>query len=151
MYTITMPAAARAIIIKDDKLLLMHRNKYGNQYYTLVGGRLNEGESPEQGLVREVKEETGLDITVARLAFIENHPEPYNQQYIFLCAVAPHQDVALQDTSEEAFMNRFEANIHKPTWVSKKAFEHIEFRTPQLHAAIVQGVKKGFPQQPVQL
>src|SRR5262249_55189295 len=110
----TMAQAARAIIIEGDKTLVMHRNKYGSEYFTLVGGRVADGETTEQALMRELKEETGLDVTAARLVFIEEHPEPYNQQYIYLCEVAPHADVAVQETSEEGFMNRLDSNVHKP-------------------------------------
>jgi ADP-ribose pyrophosphatase YjhB (NUDIX family) len=96
-----MSKAARAIIIEDNKILVMHRNKYGSEYYTLVGGRLEDGETLEQGLQREVKEETGLDVTSARLVYFEEHAAPYNEQYIYLCQVGPHEPVAVQESSEE--------------------------------------------------
>lgn len=146
-----MRKAARAIIIKDDKILVMQRNKHGAEYFTLVGGRLNDGEAVEQALVREVKEETGLDIIKYRLVFFEEHPAPYNQQYIFLCEVAPHADIALQDYSEERFMNKLGANMHQPLWASVNSFHALPFRTPQLHAAIVQALKKGFPAEAIKL
>ena len=146
-----MSNAARAIIIEDDKILVMHRNKHGSQYFTLVGGRTNPGETIEQTLAREVHEETGLIITGARLVFVEEHPEPYNQQYIFLCQVAPHQTVAIQDSSEEGAMNKLEANVHTPLWAETKAFATLEFRTPQLQQAILDGLKNGFPNEPVKL
>lgn len=142
-----MGKAARAIIIEDDKVLVMYRNKQGSQYYTLVGGRASENETLEQALVREVKEETGFDVTEARLVFVEYHPEPYNEQYIYLCVVAPHTEVAIQDTSEEAQLNRMSVNVHEPRWANKKAFEKLAFRTPQLQAAIVEGMKKGFSKE----
>jgi len=146
-----MAKAARAIIIEDGKLLTMFRNKEGSRYYTLVGGRVSEGESLEQAVTREVKEETGLDVVNGRLVFIEEHPEPYNQQYIFLCEIAPHAPVALQEYSEEAMLNRLNTNIHEPQWVQKEAFGKIPFRTPQLQEAIVHALKKGWPKEPVNL
>ena len=51
-----MGKAARAIVIENNKLLIMRRLKGGNQYYTLVGGQLKEGESFEAGRAREVFE-----------------------------------------------------------------------------------------------
>lgn len=144
-----MAKAARAIIIEDDRILVMHRNKEGSQYFTLVGGRLNGGETPEQALVREVKEETGLDITSHQLVFTEENPEPYNSQYIYLCEVAPHQDIALQEYSEEALLNKLSVNIHKPVWAQLSSFDKLPFRTPQLQAAIVDSIKNGFPEEPL--
>src|SRR5690606_10684802 len=133
-----MAKATRAIIIENGKILVMHRNKQGSEYFTLVGGRVDEHESLEEGLAREVREETGLTVASAQLVFYEKHPSPYNEQYIYLCRVAPHADVAIQEASEEAQLNRMGTNIHQPFWVDVSAFSSLPFRTPQLQAAIVQ-------------
>lgn len=146
-----MGKAARAIIIQDNKLLLMKRNKHGSEYYTLVGGTLNDGESLEHALVREVKEETGLTIASGRPVFAELHPEPYNDQYIFLCEIAPDQEAKLQDTSEEALMNRVGINVHTLVWVKLEDFEKLQFNTMQLQKAIVKSLRNGFPESMVQL
>ncbi len=146
-----MGKAARAIIFDGDKMLMMHRDKHGSQYYTLVGGRVQEGETTEQALVREVKEETGLDVTAARLVFTEEHDEPYNSQYIYLCEVAPNPNVAIGEASEEGFMNRIGINMHTPVWIYSKSLETLQFRTPDLHKALLEALKKGFPSQPVKL
>lgn len=146
-----MRKAARAIIIEGDKMLVMHRSKYGSNYFTLVGGGMQDSETIEQTLVREVMEETGLKVTSARPVYWEEHPEPYNEQYIFLCEVAPHGEVQIQEYSEEGAMNRLSANVHKPMWVMKKTFASLEFRTPNLQDAIVKALKKGFPAQPIKL
>ena len=146
-----MRKAARAIIINGDKTLVMHRNKLGSQYFTLVGGRAEEHETPEQTLVREIREETGLEITKSRFVFYEDHPAPYNEQYIFLCEVANPEAVAVQGTSEEGRMNKLGSNTHTPMWVEIKAFAQLPFRTPQLQDALVRCFKKGFPAEAVRL
>jgi len=146
-----MRKAARAIIIENGRILVMHRNKYGSKYFTLVGGRINDQETPEQGLVREVMEETGLQVTAARLVYTEDHAAPYNEQYIYVCEIAPHADVAIQESSEEGEMNRYEMNVHQPLWVALGAFGALPFRTPQLQKAIITAFKKGFPKKPVAL
>lgn len=146
-----MGKAARAIIVENGKLLVMHRDKHGSEYYTLVGGRLAGHETPEQALVREVKEETGLDVTAARLVFTEEHPEPYNSQYIFLCQIADHNGAAVHKASEEGFMNRMGMNIHTPQWVDINALPRIQFRTPALHQALIRAFKDGFPKEAIKL
>jgi 8-oxo-dGTP diphosphatase len=59
---------ATAIIpFPPDKILLIKRSTppfVG--YWALPGGRVDPGETVEQTIVREVKEETGLDITIMR-------------------------------------------------------------------------------------
>jgi ADP-ribose pyrophosphatase YjhB (NUDIX family) len=146
-----MANAVRAIIIEDGKLLVMHRNKYGSEYFTLVGGQVADGEGAEQALAREVKEETGLDVTNARFVFYEDHVEPYNKQYIYVCEVAPHADVAVQAGSEEGQMNKLDMNTHSPLWVNVRSFSSLPFRTPNLQIAIVSALRKGFPPEPIRL
>jgi len=146
-----MRKAARAIIIHDGMMLVMHRNKQGSQYYTLVGGQINDTETPEQGLVREVWEETGLTIPRARLVFIEEHPAPHNEQYIYLCEVEKPEAAVMHPDSEEARMNQFGLNLHHLQWVGLNEFPRLPFRSPQLQLAIVQALKKGFPAGPVML
>ncbi|MGH7158135.1 MAG: NUDIX domain-containing protein [Candidatus Saccharimonadales bacterium] len=146
-----MGKAVRAIIIEDGQLLVMRRTKYGSEYFTLVGGQVKKDESLEEALAREVREETGLEITSMRPVFYEPHPEPYNEQFVYLCEVAPHGEIAVQQSSEEGFMNKLEMNIHAPAWVSTRRVETLDFRTPQLQTALVQALKKGFPQTVVKL
>ena len=56
---------------QDGKYLMLHRVKKKDDYnggkWIGVGGKFLEGESPEECLCREVKEETGLTLTSYRL------------------------------------------------------------------------------------
>ncbi|MCA9329752.1 NUDIX hydrolase [Candidatus Saccharibacteria bacterium] len=146
-----MKKAARALIFNGDTMLVMERNKHGSQYITLVGGRVDSEETVEQALIREVKEETGLVVTSQKLVFIEEHPEPYNQQYIYLCTVESMKDVAIQPYAEESLMNRIDLNTHRPVWVNVSSLANLPFRTPQLLQAIISSLKNGFPERPVKL
>jgi 8-oxo-dGTP diphosphatase len=50
-----------------NKILLIKRNTIPFKgYWALPGGRMDPGETVEQTIVREVKEETGLDVTIVR-------------------------------------------------------------------------------------
>ena len=55
-----------AYIEKDDSFLMLYRNKKKHDInankWIGVGGHLEPGESKEQALYREIKEETGLDV-----------------------------------------------------------------------------------------
>ena len=56
--------AVRCYLIKDNKVVVT-KYKKGNRkegYYDIPGGKIEEGEIPKQTAVREMKEETGIDI-----------------------------------------------------------------------------------------
>ncbi len=62
-----MKLATLCYIKKDGKTLMMLRNKKKNDMhqgkYNGLGGKLKDGETPEECVLREVKEESGLSIT----------------------------------------------------------------------------------------
>jgi len=49
-------------IIHDEKILLIHHRKL--DLWLPVGGHIEENETPDQALIREVKEEIGIDIEI---------------------------------------------------------------------------------------
>lgn len=54
--------ASALIINKEGKVLLMNHKKLGAWLYP--GGHINTNETPDETVVREVKEETGLDVEI---------------------------------------------------------------------------------------
>ena len=64
-----MGKTSTAIIpFSEDKILLVKRNTVPFKgYWALPGGRMDPGETSEQTVVREVKEETGLDVAIVRI------------------------------------------------------------------------------------
>ncbi|MDO8260842.1 MAG: NUDIX domain-containing protein [Candidatus Magasanikbacteria bacterium] len=53
---------ASALIIHDNKVLLIYHKKLDVWLYP--GGHVEESENPDETLIREVKEETGLDVEI---------------------------------------------------------------------------------------
>lgn len=55
-----------AYLKKDHQYLLLYRNKKANDInegkWIGVGGHIEKGETPEDALIREIKEETNLDV-----------------------------------------------------------------------------------------
>ena len=56
-----------AIVEIDGKIALIKRVRNNHEYYVFPGGGIEEGETPEEAAVREVKEELGIDIEIERL------------------------------------------------------------------------------------
>ncbi len=72
------PQLAIAIIVlirKGDEVLLVHARNFRHDFYGLVAGFVETGETLEQAVYREVMEETGLHIT--NLRYYGSQPWPY--------------------------------------------------------------------------
>jgi ADP-ribose pyrophosphatase YjhB (NUDIX family) len=59
-----------AILIENDHILLVKQEVSATRHWSLPGGKLDWGESLEQCLIREMKEETGLNVNVKELIYI---------------------------------------------------------------------------------
>ncbi len=58
------------ILIEDNSILLVKQKVSDKRNWSLPGGRLERGETLEQGIVREMKEETGLDIKILKMLYV---------------------------------------------------------------------------------
>lgn len=76
---------ASAIIIKDKKILLIHRFNKGREYYVFPGGGIEENESPEEAVIREVMEETSLKMTSCKLVFEDFNTYSNGNSLFFSC------------------------------------------------------------------
>jgi ADP-ribose pyrophosphatase YjhB (NUDIX family) len=62
--------AAYAVIVRDERILLSRLAPWisASEQWTLPGGGLDHGEDPRDAVVREIREETGLDAVVGEQA-----------------------------------------------------------------------------------
>ena len=62
--------AAYAVIVRDERILLSKLAPWitTNEQWTLPGGGIDHGEDPRHAVVREIREETGLDAVVGEQA-----------------------------------------------------------------------------------
>jgi mutator protein MutT len=145
-----MRRASRAIIIKDNQLLVMHRNKFGTEYDTLPGGNIELGETPEQALEREVGEETMIRFKAARLVFLEHADPLYGDQYIYLCEYVSGEP-QLHPESEEIRINKLGQNLYEPAWLPLSTLPATPFKSEHIKTALLDALKNGWPDKPVEI
>ena len=78
------------IVMMNDGVVFMHRknvirNKDYQEYYTFPGGHLEEGETLEEGVIREIKEEFGINVKVVRKVYELENDRVNMKEYFFLC------------------------------------------------------------------
>lgn len=145
-----MRQAVRAIVIKDDKMLVMKRNKFGHKYITLVGGGIDLGEQPLQSLVREIEEEASLQVSNPRLVFVEHSDKLYGMQYIYLCDYVSGEP-KISEHSIEAKISEDGKNLYETAWFPLAELKGAPFLSETLKQAILNGLAKGWPEKPLEL
>ncbi len=70
------------ILVADNKILLVEHFKNGRSYWLIPGGGLEYGETIVECAVRELKEETNLDISVSRFLFSSESIAPDGSKHI---------------------------------------------------------------------
>ena len=107
-------------IEQDDKYLMLHRvkkvNDENHDKWIGVGGKFEAEESPEDCLLREVKEETGLTLLSYRLRGIVTFIlEGYETEYMHLYTADAYEGELVQDCEEGELV-----------WIPKSKVEELE-------------------------
>ena len=127
--------ATRAIVLNGESILLLYTARYHD--YTLPGGGIDEGESNIDGLIRELKEETGAHNVndIEEFGLYEEYRPWYKndfdimhmQSYCYTCTI---DDELLEPELEEhevnngmhpIWMNIHEAIAHNEETIAKSA------------------------------
>jgi 8-oxo-dGTP diphosphatase len=79
--------SAAAIILDGDGKVLLVKENYGNRRYGPPGGLVEAGETPRDALMREVREETGIDARIVNLVgvYYLHYPEGRPPLIAFAC------------------------------------------------------------------
>ncbi len=102
-------------ILRDKAILMVQHRDNGREYWTLPGGGVEAGETPEQAVVREMREETGLDAEVVRFLFAEAYLHGTCQ--CFLMTADSNQQIELGHDPEEAHLSSEACLLRGVAWL----------------------------------
>ena len=100
-------------LVKEDKVLLIKFNKKWGQVYAPIGGKMENEETPTECVIREFKEETGLDLKNPKLKGISYWKD--STEGVIFIYVAEDFEGNLQESEEG-----------KLEWIDIKELENIK-------------------------
>lgn len=106
------------IFDEQGRVLLCHRRDM--DVWNLPGGGVESGELPIEAVIREVQEETGLDVAVERLVGVYGKAEKDDLVFSFVCYIVGGQ-LSVTDKSS----NRYFEMDHLPFNTSPRQVERI--------------------------
>jgi len=140
----------RAVVLDGSGRLLMLRQEHeGRSIWMLPGGAIEEFENAEQAAIREVKEETGLDVGIKSLLWhVEEVSGPRGQRFVnfFLAEVTggelklgtdPEREEGEQVMREARFMTKEEVEALEslyPEYLKDELWSLLDEKT-RLHDA----------------
>ncbi len=116
----TLLGAFAIIFDETGRVLLGHRRDM--DLWNLPGGRIEAGERPDEAILREVMEETGLQVRMEKLVGIYSKPGKDELIFLFRCVITGGE---LQQVTSETDANRFFSPAALPANLIPKHRERI--------------------------
>ncbi len=122
-----MILATLCYLKRDGQTLMLHRNKKPGDIHAGkwngLGGKLEPGESPEECVVREVREESGLEIVGPRLHGLVMFPGFKGQDwYVFVFTAAEFNGEQIDSPEGDLAWIADEELASLPLWPSDHVF-----------------------------
>ncbi len=129
------------IVIKDGKILVMHRIKNGDEYWVFPGGGQEKGEDPMQTAVREIAEETTVTVVAERLLY-HIFWDTGEENFFYLCKYVsgePH----LNENSEEYLKTKTGNQVYEPMWIPIEELSNLKLYQLEIRDLFLNDYKNG--------
>lgn len=127
LRTINKRVRARAIIIYNNQIVSMYRDAYGRIFYTFPGGGMEQNETEEQCVVREVLEEFGLTVEPIKKLYVYENDK--SLEHFYLCRWVSGEFGTGTGEEFEADRNK---GIYKPMFINISDIPNLPLMPPEV-------------------
>lgn len=142
----TKKIRAVAVIINKGDVLLMYRLKNGKEYYVFPGGGVEKGETVEQAVLRETKEETSVKIRIEKLLYHHIYDDG-TEHFFYLCRYLSGKP-SLDEANELRSMREENNNFYNPEWHRIKDLLQLLLYPLEIRDWLLDDIKTNFRNTP---
>lgn len=119
--------AGAVIVNEEGRVLLLNHVFRAGSGWGIPGGFLERGEQPEEAIRREVREETGLELESAEIAFIRTNAGTNRVEIIYRCRA--RGEVSLEGyeikSAEWCLPDQLPADLNQDQhWIIRRTLNH---------------------------
>jgi len=145
-----MRIRAGVVLIEDNKIALIERHRAGWDYFVFPGGGVDDGESPEQGAIREAMEELGIEVSIKQKIAEIHFGRTSKHVYFLVERVGGEFGSGTGEEFTDSDPDHPEEGIYIPIWMPiEELSQHNKIYPAELAKLVISAAKAGWPKEPV--
>ena len=147
-----MRTRAGIILIEDNKVALIERHRAGLDYFVFPGGGVDEGETPEQGAIREALEELGVQVGIKQRVAEIHFGRTSKHIYFLVERVSGEFGTGTGEEFTDADPDHPQEGIYIPIWMPvEELAQHHNIYPSDLTKLVIKSMREGWSNEPVVL
>jgi len=147
-----MRTRAGIILIEDNKVALIERHRAGLDYFVFPGGGVDEGETPEQGAIREALEELGVQVAIRQQVAEIHFGRTSKHIYFLVERVSGEFGTGTGEEFTDADPDHPQEGIYIPIWMPvEELAQHHNIYPSDLTKLVIKSMREGWSNEPVVL
>ena len=145
-----MRTRAGVILIEDNKIALIERHRAGLDYFVFPGGGVDEGETTEQGAIREALEELGVQVAIKQKVAEIHFGQTTRHFYFLVDRISGEFGTGTGEEFTDAHPDHPQEGIYIPIWMPvDELAQHHNIYPSDLAKLVIKSVREGWAKEPV--
>ena len=147
-----MRTRAGIVLIEDNKVALIERHRAGLDYFVFPGGGVDEGETPEQGAVREAMEELGVQVAIKRKVAEIHFGRTSKHIYFLVDRVSGEFGTGTGEEFTDADPDHPQEGVYVPIWMRvEELAQYHNIYPSDLAKLVIKSAREGWSKEPAVL